>query len=65
MVLKNLIIFLVLLWTMHECMAKRSTKLNIDKQRRLIIDKKMTLQTSHRLVHQSNVMSIEQVMMEK
>ena len=26
MVLKNLIIFLVLLWTMHQCIAKRSTK---------------------------------------
>ena len=26
MVLKNLIIFLVLLWTMHQCMAKRSIK---------------------------------------
>ena len=26
MVLKNLIIFLVLLWTVHQCMAKRSTK---------------------------------------
>ena len=26
MVPKNLIIFLVLLWTMHQCMAKRSIK---------------------------------------
>ena len=26
MVLRNLIIFLVLLWTMHQCMAKRSIK---------------------------------------
>ena len=26
MVLKNLIIFLVLLWTMHQCMVKRSIK---------------------------------------
>ena len=26
MALKNLIIFLVLLWTMHQCMAKRSIK---------------------------------------
>ena len=35
MVPKNLIIFLVLLWTMHQCMAKRSIKAKYRETRRV------------------------------
>ena len=44
---------------------KEVSRVNIEKQRKLIIDKKATLQISHQLVHQSNAMSIECVMMDK
>ena len=37
---------------------KGASKLNIEKQEKLIIDEKMTLQIPHRFVHQSNAMSI-------
>ena len=44
---------------------KEASRLNIKKQGKLIIDKKMKLQISHRLAHQLNAMNIEQAMTDR
>ena len=59
MIPKNLIIFLVLLWTMHQSMAKRSIKAKYREKGKVNYRRENDVTNTHRFVHQSNAMSIE------
>ena len=59
MVPKNLIIFLVLLWTMRQGMAKRSIKAKYRETGKINYSQENDITVPHRSVHLSNAMSIE------